>query len=105
MLEVKNLQVSYGEIQALWGIDFNAKDGDIIGLLGAVAPASHLKPGATYLLQRWNGRWKPVKTFVATKEPPRFTDLPADGLYWLVEKRSRKLERIFTIENGRQRFW
>ena len=34
MLEVKNLQVSYGEIQALWGIDFNAKDGDIIGLLG-----------------------------------------------------------------------
>jgi hypothetical protein len=72
---------------------------------GAVAPASHLKPGATYLLQRWNGRWKPVKTFVATKEPPRFTDLPADGLYWLVEKRSRKLERIFTIENGRQRFW
>ena len=34
MLEVKNLQVSYGEIQALWGIDLKASDGNIIGLLG-----------------------------------------------------------------------
>ena len=34
MLEVKNLEVTYGEIQALWGIDFKADDGSIIGLLG-----------------------------------------------------------------------
>lgn len=34
MLEVKNLEVSYGEIQALWGVDLNAKDGSIIGVLG-----------------------------------------------------------------------
>jgi branched-chain amino acid transport system ATP-binding protein len=34
MLEVKNLEVSYGEIQALWGVNFEAKQGDIIGILG-----------------------------------------------------------------------
>ena len=34
MLEVKNLEVSYGEIQALWGVDLKANQGDIIGLLG-----------------------------------------------------------------------
>lgn len=34
MLEVNNLQVFYGQIQALWGIDFQADQGKIIGLLG-----------------------------------------------------------------------
>ena len=34
MLEVRDLKVSYGEIQALWGVDIEAKRGNIIGLLG-----------------------------------------------------------------------
>ena len=37
--------------------------------------------------------------------PLRFDALPADGLYWLVEKGSKRLERIFTIEEGMQRWW
>jgi hypothetical protein len=30
-----------------------------------------------------------------------------DGLYWLVpvDDSPRRLERVFTIENGRQRWW
>jgi hypothetical protein len=71
-----------------------------------VTPVSHLREGMTYVLHQWTyDGWKVLKETVATKEPLRFEDLPSDGLYWLVEKESRRLERPFTIENGRQRFW
>jgi hypothetical protein len=71
-----------------------------------VTPVSHLREGATYVFQQWTAQgWKALKEVVAPKEPLLFDDLPSDGLYWLVEKDSRKLERPFTIENGRQRFW
>ncbi len=73
----------------------------------AVTPASHLKAGATYALRRWDGAWKTVKEFTATKEAPRFDDLPAGALWWLVleDGRTERLERPFEIEDGRQRFW
>ena len=34
-------------------------------------------------------------------------DLTEDGLYWLVvdDGETRRLERVFTIEGGRQRWW
>lgn len=35
MLEVKNLQVSYGAINAVKGIDFKINDGEIVSLIGA----------------------------------------------------------------------
>ena len=35
MLEVKNLHVSYGMIDAVKGIDFQVNDGDIVSLIGA----------------------------------------------------------------------
>jgi branched-chain amino acid transport system ATP-binding protein len=35
MLEVKNLHVRYGSIEALHGISFNVKEGEIVTLLGA----------------------------------------------------------------------
>ena len=38
-------------------------------------------------------------------EPLSFENLPGDGLYWLVAEESRRLERIFTLVEGRQRFW
>jgi len=70
-----------------------------------VTPVSRLEKGETYLLERWTGTWTVVKELVADAEAPRFEDLPGDGLYWLVAKESRRLERIFTIVQGRQRFW
>ena len=74
----------------------------------AVTPVSKLTLGATYVLSRWDtatGAWKDVAERVASAaawtEP-----LSPDGLYWLVEKGGRKLERIFTVgPPGRQRFW
>lgn len=70
-----------------------------------VTPTSHLEKGVTYLLQRWTGAWTVVQELTADGGAPGFLDLPSDGLYWLVAKESRRLERIFTIEGGRQRFW
>ena len=35
MLEVKNLHVSYGMIDAVKGIDFQVNDGEIVSLIGA----------------------------------------------------------------------
>ena len=72
---------------------------------GATTPVSHLKPGASYTLSRWDGEWKPVESFTASAVVRRADGLAADGLYWLVEDGSRRLERPFTVEGGRQRFW
>ena len=35
LLEVKNLKVSYGNIEALHGISFNVDKGEIVTLIGA----------------------------------------------------------------------
>ncbi len=73
---------------------------------GEETPVSHLKAGTVYVVQRWApDGWGEVATFTAGTEPERVTGLAADGLYWIVAKESRRLERPFTIEKGRQRFW
>lgn len=38
MLEVKNLEVYYGVIQAIKGISFEVNEGEVIALIGATAP-------------------------------------------------------------------
>jgi hypothetical protein len=63
-------------------------------------PVSHLVKGRTYDLFRWDAGWRKEGEGVAGEGPLRFDALPADRLYWLVEKGSKKLERIFTIEEG-----
>jgi hypothetical protein len=68
-------------------------------------PVSYLATGKTYVLQRWDGNWKKEGEGVAGEGGLAFEGLPADGLYWLVEEGSKKLERIFTIEDGKQRWW
>ena len=35
LLDVKNLQVAYGKIKALHGIDFHINDGEIVTIIGA----------------------------------------------------------------------
>jgi hypothetical protein len=72
---------------------------------GEVTEVSYLKPGTTYVLKEWRDGWVDVAERTAGKEPLRFEGLADDGLYWLVAKESRRLERVFTIEQGRQRWW
>lgn len=35
MLRVENLEVAYGKIQALWGVSFEVREGEIVALVGA----------------------------------------------------------------------
>ncbi len=67
---------------------------------------SYLAPGAEYVLQRWSGgAWDEVERFTASEAAPRFSALPTGTLYWMVKAESRRLERVFTIESGAQRWW
>jgi hypothetical protein len=71
-------------------------------------PATRLAEGTPYVLKRWDvheAAWHDVSEQVAGKEPLEFRDLPRDGLYWLVAKEYHRLERPFTIEAGKPRFW
>jgi hypothetical protein len=69
-------------------------------------PVSYLEPGVTYVVQQWTPTgWKTLQEIEATQDPIRLATLPSDGLYWVVAKASRRLERVFTIHEGRQRWW
>jgi hypothetical protein len=73
---------------------------------GAVKARTVVKPGASYELFVWRGEtWASVGRVEGAADGRTFEDLPADGLYWLVEDGSEKLERIFTIDTGTQVFW
>ncbi|NOZ07989.1 MAG: transglutaminase domain-containing protein [FCB group bacterium] len=64
-----------------------------------------LNEGKTYILKYWNDGWTDVGEQQAGSDPLIFKEVPGDRLYWLVEKDSRREERIFTWENGRQVWW
>ena len=67
---------------------------------------SIFKDGVEYDLFYWNDDWVKIgsKNAVANK-PLHFENVPKNALYWLVEKDSRKEERIFTITNGEIKWW
>jgi hypothetical protein len=72
----------------------------------ATIPGTVVKAGAAYELFRWqDGGWKGLGRIESGMQDRLFEDLPDDALYWLVEDGSERLERIFTIEDGRQVFW
>ncbi len=65
----------------------------------------HLKEGIEYELFYWEDEWQSIGKQTVTSEPLIFVDVSADRLYWLVESKSRKEERIFTYEDGKQIWW
>ncbi|MFM8979243.1 MAG: hypothetical protein ACKOSS_02085 [Planctomycetia bacterium] len=67
----------------------------------------HLEAGTTYVLSQWMAAgWKELREVPVTgTEAVEVQGLPRDGLFWLRPRESRKLERPFTLEGGRQRFW
>ncbi|MFH1746323.1 MAG: transglutaminase domain-containing protein [Planctomycetota bacterium] len=68
-------------------------------------PMIVVKPGKPYELFVWEDGWQSLGKQTAGDEPVEFTNIPGGGLYWLVAEGSRRLERIFTIESGRQIWW
>jgi branched-chain amino acid transport system ATP-binding protein len=55
MLEVENIDVGYGDVQALWGVTFNAGDGEIVALVGSNGA------GKTTVLKTVSGSIRPKK--------------------------------------------
>jgi hypothetical protein len=72
---------------------------------GAVAPKSPLTAGTTYELMVWDGAWRTHAKATAGEGPLTFEEVPAGALCWLVAEESRRLERIFTVEEGLPRWW
>ncbi len=66
---------------------------------------SFLETGKQYELFYWDEEWKTQGCLIADDQPLLFEDMPIGHLYWLVQKDSRKDERIFTYENGVQIWW
>lgn len=64
LLEVRNLQVSYGPIQAVRGIDLNVEKGSIVALLGANGA------GKTTTLRTISGIIKPSGGSITLKDKP-----------------------------------
>jgi len=72
----------------------------------ATIPGTVVKAGSAYELFRWSdGGWRSLGRIESGMQDRLFEDLPDDALYWLVEDGSERLERIFTILDGRQVFW
>lgn len=55
MLEVENVDVHYGDIQALWNVSFRVDDGEIVALVGSNGA------GKTTILRTVSGILKPTK--------------------------------------------
>jgi hypothetical protein len=72
---------------------------------GATFPTTVVKSQSGYELFWWSDGWKSRGRIEAGMQDHLFENLPQDGLYWLVEDGSEKLERIFTVEDGRQVFY
>ena len=64
------------------------------------------KDGAEYELFYWNDEWIKLSSEIAKGEKPiHFENVPINALFWLIEKDSKKEERIFTIVDGNVKWW
>jgi hypothetical protein len=78
------------------------------GLYGpdeAAQPLTRLETGRRYELFIWVNGWVSAGEQLADGTAVTFNAVSADRLYWLVAKDSRKLERIFTFDDGQQVWW
>lgn len=101
MLEVKDIEVYYGMIQALKGISFEVNEGEVIALIGANGA------GKTTTLHTITGLLAPKKGSVVF-EGQDITKVPAHkivslGMAHVPEGRRCfcRIERISEPENGR----
>lgn len=63
-------------------------------------------PDSEYELFYWQSGWKSLGIKrTAHNKPLIYTGAPKGALFWLVQKDSKKQERIFTFENNRQVWW
>ena len=73
ILEVKNINVSYGNLQVLWDVNLGIEEGRIVALLGANGA------GKTTLLNAMTGMLKPTSGEILFRGE-RIDNLPADKI-------------------------
>ena len=66
---------------------------------------TEFKIGAEYELFYWQDEWISLGTQTAEKQELIFNNVPAHGLYWLVEVDGSKDERIFSYQDGALSWW
>jgi len=64
MLQIENLQVAYGKVQALWGVSLSIDEGQIVALVGANGA------GKTSLLKTVSGLLRPVSGSITFQGAP-----------------------------------
>ena len=74
MLEVKNLEVYYGVIQAIKGISFEVNEGEVIALIGANGAGKTTSPEC---FSR-----KPERLFLRAKISAKFRDIRSYPWEW-----------------------
>ena len=72
MLDVKNVDVFYGDVQVLWDVSFNVQKGEIVALIGANGS------GKTTSLNTVSSILKPKKGSVTYEGQPLHTRAPHD---------------------------
>lgn len=93
MLEIKNVDVSYGDIQALWDVSLTAKDEEIVALVGSNGA------GKTTVLKTITGLLKPTKGSI-TMNGVRSDTIPAHKVVDLgvsLVPEGRRLFRDMTV--------
>src|SRR5450755_2583800 len=70
MLDVKGVDVYYGDVQVLWGVSFNVQKGEIVALIGANGS------GKTTSLNTVSSILKPRKGAVTYEAQPLHTRAP-----------------------------
>ena len=68
-------------------------------------PQMRVKAGKSYEMSYWDGEWKSLGKKTTAKESVMFDSIPPNRLYWVIDEDGRKLERIFTIKQARQKIW
>lgn len=72
----------------------------------ARSDVNYIEVGHQYELCYWkDGYWVSMGMKEGKKSTLTYTDVPLNGLYLLHDHTAGKEERIFTYENGKQRFW
>ncbi len=67
---------------------------------------SNFKDSTEYILQYWDKNWISIDTVISEdKKPLIFDSVPQNALFWLIEKDSRKEERIFTFDGHQIHWW
>ena len=68
--------------------------------------ANGVYPGNEYELLYFDlGGWQSLGCKIATGYSVEFENVPSNAVYWLRNHTAGKEERVFTIQNGEQRFW